>query len=87
MDHLSVLVHLCHLYVMHVSNVPVVRNPARPARLHNAIPLEDVQWLSDFMNENHTPFERAIHILRRTHYPFHYDPHPWVNGMSCFLLV
>jgi len=46
---------------------------------HDAVPHEDVIWLHEFMRDNNVPFERAIHILRRTHFPFHYNPHPGNN--------
>ena len=42
-----------------------------------ADPQKDIEWLHDFMhNEENAPvaFERAIHIFRRTHFPFFYDP-------------
>ena len=58
------------------------QNPVRAARSHDAVPIEDVQWLSQFMHDQTEPvsFEKAIHMLRRTHYPFHHDPLPWNPG-------
>ena len=53
-----------------------------PVKRHDAIPLEDVQWLAEFMNgDPKVPFSHAIHILRRKNYPFFYDPHPWIAGI------
>lgn len=66
---------------------------------HSAVPREDILWLQSFMQDNKVPFEKAIHILRRTYFPFNYDPYPWIPGMSflhykltclqcaCFLLT
>ena len=52
-----------------------------PVKKHDAIPLEDVQWLAEFMNgESKVPFVNALSMLRRKHFPFFYDPHPWVAG-------
>lgn len=52
-----------------------------PVKGHDAIPLEDVQWLAEFMHgDPKVPFVKAIRILRRKHFPFFYDPHPWVAG-------
>ncbi len=51
-----------------------------PKSSHKAIPVEDVQWIHDFMSNSQTRFESAIHILRRKHFPFNHDPHPWVAG-------
>ena len=53
---------------------------------HDAVPHEDVTWLHSFMQNNNIPFERAISILRRTHFPFHHDPYPWTPG-TCTLNV
>ena len=50
------------------------------------MPVEDIIWLDDFINGG-TKFEQAIHILRRTHFPFFYDPHPWVAGESQYYYV
>ena len=63
--------------------LPGRQNPIGAARTHDAVPVEDVQWLHDFMFNQTRPvaFEDAIHILRRTHYPFQYDPHPWNPGI------
>lgn len=58
----------------------VTGNPATTLLQHNAVPMEDVEWLAEFIDDNNTTFEQAIHILRRTHYPFHHNPHPWCNG-------
>jgi len=52
---------------------------------HTAVPREDILWLYTFMQDNNVPFEKAIHILRRTHFPFNYDPYPWVPGIMSFL--
>lgn len=53
-----------------------------PVKSHDAIPLEDVQWLAEFMNgDPEVSFSHAIHILRRKNYPFFYDPHLWVAGI------
>lgn len=51
--------------------VIVARNPVRAAGIHNAVPIQDVEWLSDFIADNGVTFARAIHILKRTHLPFH----------------
>ncbi|KAI8490621.1 hypothetical protein Bbelb_318890 [Branchiostoma belcheri] len=57
-------------------------DPANPLPVvgHEAVPLEDVVWLSHYIRENNKTFEEAIHILRRKHFPFMYDPHPWTPG-------
>ena len=52
---------------------------------HETVPLEDVQWLHEFMKNGSgdgtgIAFEKAVFMLRRKHYPFHYDPHPWIAG-------
>jgi hypothetical protein len=47
---------------------------------HPAIPHGDIVWLAEYMNQGFS-FEQAIHILRRTHFPFFYDPEPWIPGM------
>lgn len=52
---------------------------------HSAVPREDILWLHSFMQDNNVPFEKAIHILRRTHFPFNYDPYPWIPGIMSFL--
>ncbi len=52
-----------------------------PVKSHDAIPLEDVQWLAEFMNgDPKVPFGSAIFMLSRKHYPFFYDRHHWVAG-------
>ncbi|XP_078667520.1 uncharacterized protein LOC144909356 [Branchiostoma floridae x Branchiostoma belcheri] len=57
-------------------------DPANPLPVvgHEAVPLEDVVWLSHYIRENNKTFEEAIHILRKKHFPFMYDPHPWTPG-------
>ena len=49
---------------------------------HEAVPVEDVVWLHNFMRNNGQPipFHSACCMLRRRFFPFVYDPHPWVNG-------
>lgn len=49
---------------------------------HDAIPQEDIEWMYDLMynGDEPVPFHKAIHLLRRKHFPFFYDPHPWVPG-------
>ena len=52
-----------------------------PVKAHEAIPMADVQWLAEFMDgEPKVPFINALSMLRRKHFPFFYDPHPWVAG-------
>lgn len=52
-----------------------------PLKGHDAIPLEDVHWLEECMNgEPKSSFLGALKILDRKHFPFFYDPHPWVAG-------
>jgi len=51
---------------------------------HDAIPQKDIEWLYDFLYNGESgpvPFSDAIRILRRAHFPFHYDPQPWVSGV------
>ena len=56
-----------------------------PVKKHDAIPLEDIMWLAEFMNgECKVPFVNALSILRRKHFPFFYNPHPWVAGKPLF---
>lgn len=51
-----------------------------PLVSHQAVPVEDVKWIHDFKTNEAVSFEVAIRILRRTKFPFHYDPHPWTPG-------
>ncbi len=51
-----------------------------PYKQHEAVPLEDIQWLYNLMTDYEVPFHSAICILRRTYFPFFYDPHPWIGG-------
>ena len=51
-----------------------------PVKEHDAIPLADVQWVAELMSESKVPFVNALSLLRRKHFPFFYDPHPWVAG-------
>ena len=51
-----------------------------PVKEHDAIPLEDIRWLAEFMNDSKAPFVNALSMLRRKHFLFFYDPHPWVAG-------
>ena len=51
-----------------------------PVKEHDAIPLEDIQWLAEFMNDSDVPFVNALSLLCRKHLSFFYDPHPWVAG-------
>jgi hypothetical protein len=50
---------------------------------HTAVPLEDILWLHDLMNEykDHLlPFEDSLRLLRRKLFPFSHDPYPFVAG-------
>lgn len=49
------------------------------AAQHPAVPTSDIELLDDLINRG-IPFDDAIHLLRRTHFPFDYDPEPWVPG-------
>lgn len=51
-----------------------------PVKKHDAVPLDDVQWLAEFINESKVPFVNALSMLCRKHLPFFYNPHPWVAG-------
>lgn len=53
-----------------------------PLNPHPAIPSDDVRWFADYMNGdgNPIPLARALPILRRSLFPFNYDPHQWVDG-------
>ncbi|XP_028394429.1 uncharacterized protein LOC114518616 [Dendronephthya gigantea] len=53
-----------------------------PQKVHPAVPVEDVQWLFHYMAISEASFESAVHILRRTHFPHHHDPYPWVVGKT-----
>ena len=46
---------------------------------HEAVPVEDIQWLQERVKDHGIPLNDALHILR-TLFPFFYDPHPWVKG-------
>ena len=72
----SLFIILCVVFIHFTDGVYL------PVKSHDAVPLEDVQWLAEFMNgDPKVPFSHAIHILRRKNYPFFYDPHPWVAGI------
>ncbi len=49
---------------------------------HPAVPLASIFWLHDYMNEKDEarPIEQALLMLRRTLFPFYYDPYPFVEG-------
>ena len=52
-----------------------------PVKKHDAIPLEDIMTLAEFMNgECKVPFVNALSILHRKLFPFFCNPHPWVAG-------
>lgn len=54
-----------------------------PLQHHQAVPLEDVKLLNNFMKsgiDQLISFKDACFILRRKLFPFYYDPHPWVIG-------
>ena len=61
-------------------------NPLTNQPHHHAVPIEDVIWLHDFMNNGRPGevigFDRSIHILKRKQFPFFYDPYPWINGTA-----
>ena len=52
----------------------------QPQLHHHAVPIEDVMWLHDFMNNGRPGevigFDRAIHILKWKQFPFFSDPYP-----------
>jgi hypothetical protein len=63
-----------------------------PEQEHEVVPLEDVQWLHEFMKNGRSDgtsiaFEDAIYLLRRKQYPFQYDPYPWIAGTTHILYV
>lgn len=50
---------------------------------HHAIPLADILWLHEYMKNDQDepmPIEQALLILRRTLFPFSYNPCPFVEG-------
>lgn len=48
---------------------------------HTAIPIEDLQWLHEFMSDvnNPVPLNNALCIMRKRLFPFHYDPYTRVK--------
>ena len=59
----------------------IAGNQIHPAQHHPAVPLEDVVWLSDCMQNGQT-FQEAIKVLRQNKFPDNYDPHPWFPGKN-----
>ena len=47
---------------------------------HPAVPIKDVVLLKSLMDDG-LSFTSALRLLRRSHFPFNYDPHPWKPGM------
>ena len=50
---------------------------------HDAIPLEDVRWLYQFMQDGRpggVVFDDAIYILRRKQFPLFNNPCSWIQG-------
>ena len=62
----------------------VLDGSVAPTQQHPAVPLEDVQWVYEYMTENHLQLKRALQMLRRKSYPFSHDPAPWVPGIYYF---
>ncbi|XP_073247312.1 uncharacterized protein [Porites lutea] len=46
---------------------------------HPAVPIKDVVLLKSLMDDG-LSFTSALRLLRRIHFPFNYDPHPWKPG-------
>ncbi|KAJ7388148.1 hypothetical protein OS493_039542 [Desmophyllum pertusum] len=57
-----------------------IGNQIYPAQDHPAVPLEDVIWLADRMENDGQTFQDAIKLLRQTKFPDNYDPYHWVTG-------
>lgn len=67
------------IYILGTDRVPYIGTDIS----HDAIPHSDIILLSEIMNPTggtKIPFDDAIHVLKRTLYPFDYDPHPWIQG-------
>lgn len=47
---------------------------------HPAVPIKDVVLLKSLLDDGRS-FTSALRLLRRSHFPFNYDPHPWKPGM------
>ncbi|CAH3133762.1 unnamed protein product [Porites lobata] len=62
-----------------------VRGAVEPEVPHPAVPIKDVVLLKSLLDDGRS-FTSALRLLRRSHFPFNYDPHPWkpevneVNG-------
>jgi hypothetical protein len=55
-----------------------------PLQSHPAVPIEDLLWLRDYMDNGteKKTFADAIYILRRKLFPFMHNPHQWVEGIT-----
>lgn len=52
-----------------------------PLNQHPAVPVEDVHWLGEFMNERPTvPFTTALAALKQKLFPVNYEPCEWIDG-------
>ena len=57
-----------------------------PVNQHPAIPVEDVRWLSEFMNDGPAvPFTTALTALKRRLFPLNYEPCEWIEGKEIML--
>ncbi|XP_077996424.1 uncharacterized protein LOC144449720 [Glandiceps talaboti] len=53
-----------------------------PLLQHDAIPLQDVQWLWGLIRNEGKSFDEAIYALRKKMYPDQYEPRPWTPGQA-----
>lgn len=53
---------------------------------HPVIPVEDVRWLSEFMNDRPAvPFTTALSALKRRLFPLNYEPCEWIERKEIML--